>query len=193
MMREFKRALLMFIAFSIATGLIYPLAFTGLSRLVFPKQAEGSLVPVNGKTVGSNLIGQMFTKPEYFHGRPSSADYDAANSGASNMAPSNKKFLDQVRDRVEQVRRENNLAPDTPVPPDLVLASGSGLDPHISPQAALLQVARVAKARSLPETEVEQLVQRHVERPQFRLLGQPRVNVLKLNLALDALAQKRTK
>ena len=189
MMREFKRALAIFIALSIATGLIYPLALTGLSRLLFPRQAEGSLLVVNGKVAGSELIGQMFTKPEYFHGRPSAADYDAANSSASNMGPSNAKFLDQVRGRVEQVRSDYKLLPGAPVPPDLVLASASGLDPDITPEAAMIQVARVAATRGLPEEQIERLVRQHIEPPQFGLWGQRRVNVLKLNLALYALSQ----
>ena len=200
MLREFKPALAVFIVFSIATGLIYPLALTGVSRLLFPRQAEGSLLVAGGKAEnshwgcfqGSELIGQMFTRPDYFHGRPSAVDCDAAGSGASNMGPSSAKFLDQVRGRVEQVRRENGLSADSPVPADMVLASGSGLDPDITPKAALLQVPRIARARGLQAADVERLVLEHTEPPQFGFWGQPRVNVVKLNCALDALAHGRT-
>jgi K+-transporting ATPase ATPase C chain len=192
MMREFKRTVIVFIALSIVTGLIYPLAVTGAARLLFPRQAGGSLLLAGGKTVGSELIGQSFTRPEYFHGRPSAVNCDAAGSGASNLGPSNAKFLDQVKGRVEQVRRENGLSPSAPVPADLVLASGSGLDPDITPRAALLQAARVARACGLSTADVERLVRERTEPPQFGLWGQPRVNVVKLNRALDAMSQGRT-
>lgn len=168
----------------------YTFFITGVAQLTFPYQANGSLLYVDGKVVGSELIGQSFTSPGYFHGRPSARNYDAEDSGGSNLGPTSAKLMEQVRQRVEQVRRENGLAPDAPVPADLVLASGSGLDPHISPESALLQVARVAKARGLPESEVKALVERHIEPPQFGVLGADKVNVLKLNIALDELAKK---
>jgi K+-transporting ATPase ATPase C chain len=192
MMRELKRALAVFIALSIATGLIYPLAITGAARLLFPRQAGGSLLVAGGKTVGSELIGQAFTRPDYFHGRPSAVDCDAAGSGASNLGPSSAKLVDQARGRVEQVRRENGLLPSALVPADLALASGSGLDPDITPRAALLQAARVARARGLSTADVVRLVRERIERPQFGLWGQPRVNVVKLNRALDAMSRGRT-
>jgi K+-transporting ATPase ATPase C chain len=144
---------------------------------------------VNGTLVGSELIGQNFSSPGYFHGRPSAVDYNAASSGGSNLGPTSAKLMEQVRQRVEKVRQENNLSPDATVPADLVLASGSGLDPHISPAGALLQVQRVAKVRELSESKVRTLVEEHIEGQQYGLFGQERVNVLKLNIALDELAR----
>ena len=151
-----------------------------------PDKASGSLLYVNGTVVGSELIGQNFTSPGYFHGRPSAVGYAGNNSGASNYGPTSAKLMEQVRQRVEQVRRENGLFPNASVPADLVLASGSGLDPHISVEGAMLQVQRVARVRGLP-SEVKALVDQHTEYPQFGFLGQERVNVLSLNLALDEL------
>jgi K+-transporting ATPase ATPase C chain len=158
-----------------------------------PYQANGSLLYVDGKVVGSELIGQSFTSPGYFHGRPSAVGYDATGSGASNLGPSSAKLMEQVKERIEKVRQENGLAPDAPVPADMVLASGSGLDPHISPENARLQIGRVAKARKLPESDVKALVEKFIEPPQFGMLGAEKVNVLKLNIALDELAKKTGK
>jgi K+-transporting ATPase ATPase C chain len=174
----------------IVIAVAYTLAITLIAQVFMPYQANGSLLYVDGKVVGSELIGQSFTSPGYFHGRPSAVDYDGANSAGSNLGPSSAKLMDQVRQRVEQVRKENGLASDAPVPADLVLASGSGLDPHISPESALLQVGRVAKARGLPESDVKALVERYIEPPQFGFMGTDKVNVLKLNIALDELAKK---
>jgi K+-transporting ATPase ATPase C chain len=167
---------------------VYTYVITGIAQLVFPYQANGSLLYVDGKLVGSELIGQEFTSPGYFHGRPSAREYNTLDSGGSNLGPTSAKLMEQVKERVERVRKENGLAPGTTVPPDMVLTSGSGLDPHISPENAFLQVGRVAKVRNLAEAEVRVLVEKYVEQPQLGVLGATKVNVLKLNIALDELA-----
>jgi len=190
-MKEVKSAVLLFLAFSLLTGLVYPLVITGVVQTTMPELADGSLITVEGKVIGSGLIGQSFYGPGYFHGRPSAVGYAANGSGASNYGPTSAKLMDQVRRRVEQVRTENNLSQDTPVPADLVQASASGLDPHISMQGAMLQVPRIARARTLPESEVKLLVYQTLEPAEFGILGQERVNVLKLNLAMDDLTRKR--
>ena len=186
-MNQIKITILATIVLTILFGLAYPLLFTGLAQVVFPHQANGSLVTVNGKAVGSELIGQSFTKPEYFHGRPSNAGkdgYDAANSGGSNLGPTNKALVDRVKADVQKFRAEN---PDYtgPIPADLLTSSGSGLDPHISPASAEAQVARVAKARGVAPELVAGLVARHTEGRQWGMFGEPRVNVLLLNVDLD--------
>ncbi|GAC1461194.1 MAG: potassium-transporting ATPase subunit KdpC [Chamaesiphon sp.] len=178
-------------------GLIYPLLTTAVANVIFPYQAQGSLISINGKTIGSELIGQNFTTPQYFHPRPSATNktgttdkalpYNAAQSGGSNYGPTNKKFIDGVKDAVTAYRKENGLAADALVPVDAVTASASGLDPDISIANANLQTTRVAQARNLPVTEVQKLVHQVTTGRQFGLLGEPRVNVLRLNLALDAL------
>lgn len=188
-----RPAIVLTMAFTLLCGLAYPLAITGLAQALLPHQANGSLVVRNGRTIGSELIGQAFASPRYFHGRPSAttaadpadatrtvdAPYNAASSSGSNLGPSSKALADAVRARAQALGTG-------PAPGDLVTASASGLDPHISPAGALVQAARVAAARGLPSARVESLVQRHVEGPSFGLLGEPRVNVLALNLALDA-------
>jgi K+-transporting ATPase ATPase C chain len=196
MLREIRPAIVLVVALTIITGLIYPLAMTGIAGVIFPYQAQGSLIEKDGKVVGSALIGQVFTSDKYFHGRPSAtntpdpkdptknidAPYNAANSGGSNLGPTNKALIDRVKGDVDKLKAEN---PTAAVPIDLVTTSGSGLDPDISPEAAFFQVPRVAKARHLPEERLRQLVANHIEGRTLGLLGEPRVNVLALNLALD--------
>ena len=188
--KQMKPAVLLFIALSVLTGLAYPLLITGIVQVAMPDKAGGSLLYVDGKVVGSELIGQNFSSLGYFHGRPSAVGYAGNNSGASNYGPTSAKLMEQVRQRVEQIRRENGLLPNASVPADLVLASGSGLDPHISAEGAMIQVQRVAKVRGLSESEVKALVDQHTEYPQFGFLGQTRINVLKLNIALDELGRR---
>ena len=199
MLREIRPAIVVLVALTLITGLAYPLAITGIAEVIFPKQAQGSMIESDGKAVGSELIGQVFTSDKYFHGRPSAttapdpndstktvaAPYNAANSGGSNLGPSNKALIDRVKGDIDTLKKEN---PSAPVPIDLVTTSASGLDPDISPDAALFQVPRIAKTRNLPEDRVRQLVADHTEGRLFGLLGEPRVNVLLLNLALDKLA-----
>jgi K+-transporting ATPase ATPase C chain len=199
MLREIRSAIVVLVALTLIIGLAYPLAMTGIAQALFPRQAQGSLIERNGAVVGSELIGQQFESDKYFHGRPSAttapdpndatktvpAPYNAANSGASNLGPSNKALIDRVQADIDKLKQEN---PSMPVPIDLVTTSGSGLDPHISPEAALFQVPRIAKARNRPDGRIRQLVADHTEGRLFGLLGEPRVNVLLLNLALDQLA-----
>lgn len=190
MFRQIVSSVAMLAVLTIVTGFVYPLAMTGLAQAMFPDQANGSVIVQNGVTVGSKLIGQNFTNPAYFHGRPSAAGkdgYDAASSSGSNLGPTNQKLMDTVADNVKKVREENDLPADAAVPSDLVLASGSGLDPHISPAAAYAQIERIAKERSVAVSDVRQLVDRQVDGRQWGIFGEPRVNVLELNLALDAL------
>jgi potassium-transporting ATPase KdpC subunit len=200
MLREIRPAIVLLLGLTLITGLAYPLAITAVAGAIFPKQAEGSLIEKDGKVVGSALIGQEFKSDGYFHGRPSAtvapdpndatktvpAPYNAANSGGSNLGPTSKALSDRLKDDVQKLKAEN---PSMPVPVDLVTTSASGLDPDISPDAALFQVPRVAKARSLPEDKVRQLVTDNTQGRLGGLLGEPRVNVLALNLALDAAAK----
>jgi K+-transporting ATPase ATPase C chain len=186
-MREFTRAILIFVTMTVLLGLAYPFAMTGISQLFFREKANGSLVVSDNRVVGSSLIGQNFSDPAYFHGRPSAMEkpYDASNSGGSNFGPSNAKFLEKVGQRIEEVRKKNGLDFAVAVPADLVLASASGLDPHISVEAAMLQVPRIAKARGLQESEVQDTLRKSAEGPLFGFLGSKRRNVLQLNMALD--------
>ncbi|MDF9392279.1 MULTISPECIES: potassium-transporting ATPase subunit KdpC [Methylococcus] len=189
MTTHFKPALLMLLVWTAITGIAYPVLVTHLGQLLFPHQANGSLIEKDGKLTGSELIGQPFSDPKYFWGRPSATAphaYNAAASSGSNQGPTNPALIDAIKARVQALKEADpgNLAP---VPVDLVTASGSGLDPHISPAAAAYQVARVARLRNLSESVLKELVGRHTEGRQFGFLGEPRVNILRLNLALDAL------
>jgi potassium-transporting ATPase KdpC subunit len=201
MFREIRPAIVLVVALTAITGLAYPLAITGIAGVVFPKQAEGSLIEKDGKVIGSALIGQEFKSDKYFHGRPSAttapdpadssktvpAAYNAANSGGSNLGPTSKALADRVKADVDKLKAEN---PDSAVPADLVTTSASGLDPDISPEGALFQVPRVAKARNMSEESVRELVAQNTQGRLAGLLGEPRVNVLALNMALDDASPK---
>jgi potassium-transporting ATPase KdpC subunit len=199
MLKEIRPAVVMILFMTGLTGFAYPLAMTGASRVLFPHQADGSLILKGGKVVGSELIGQGFSRPGYFHGRPSAttdvdpkdpartvaAPYNAANSSGSNAGPTARTLAERVKADIQALREEN---PDAPVPADLVTTSASGLDPDISPEAALFQVPRVARERGLDPDKLRSLIDRHTSSRMFSVLGEPRVNVLKLNMALDALS-----
>ena len=201
MLKEIRPAIIVLVLLTLITGLAYPLAMTAIAGVIFPRQAQGSMIERDGKVVGSALIGQEFKDDKYFHGRPSAttapdpadstktvpAPYNAANSGGSNLGPTSKALNDRVKEDVDKLKAEN---PSAPVPIDLVTTSASGLDPDISPEGALFQVPRVAKARHMPEDRVGQLVTENTKGRFAGLLGEPRVNVLALNLALDAAASK---
>lgn len=196
MLREIRPAIVFLVGLVAITGLIYPLAMTGAAQVLFPYQAQGSLIEQSGKVIGSSLIGQQFSEDKYFHGRPSAttspdpqdssksvpAPYNAVNSMGSNLGPTNKALADRLKESVDALKKEN---PSKRVPVDLVTTSGSGLDPDISPEAALFQVPRVAKARNLPEARVRSVVENLIATPTLGFLGEPRINVLQLNLAMD--------
>jgi K+-transporting ATPase ATPase C chain len=201
MLREIRPAIVLLLGLTLITGLAYPLAMTGIAGIIFPRQAQGSLIEKDGKVIGSALIGQEFKDDKYFHGRPSAttapdpndstktvpAPYNAANSGGSNLGPTSKALADRLKEDVDKLKAEN---PSQAVPVDLVTTSGSGLDPDISPEAALFQAPRVAKARNMPEEQVRELVAQNTKGRTIGILGEPRVNVLALNLALDAAGAK---
>jgi len=201
MVKEVRPLLTLFLALTVITGLIYPLAMTGIAGILFPHQAQGSLVARQGTVVGSELIGQSFTSARYFHGRPSAttgpdpadatksvaAPYNAANSMGSNLGPTSKALIERVQADVAKRQQEN---PDMPVPVDLVTTSGSGLDPDISPEAAFFQIPRVAKARHIPEDRLRDLVNQYIQGRILGIFGEPRVNVLALNMGLDRIAAR---
>lgn len=193
MKHQLRPALMMLLTLTLLTGVIYPLAVTGLAQLLLPSLADGSLIIRDGKVIGSELIGQQFDDPKYFWGRPSATSpfpYNAAASSGSNLGPTNPAFIDAVRGRVSALRAADPVN-DTPIPVDLVTASGSGLDPHMSPAAAEYQLKRVARARGLGENTLRDLVARHTEGRQLGVLGERRINILKLNVALDDLTAER--
>jgi K+-transporting ATPase ATPase C chain len=183
--KDLRTAVIAFVLFSALLGLAYPYAITGIAQAVFHREANGSLVSVNGHTVGSSLVGQNFISPAYFHPRPSAVDYNAASSGGSNLGPSSAALATRVAGDVAKVRQENNLPVGARIPVDAVTASGSGLDPHISPAYAELQVARIAKARGASQDAVRSLVKQNMDGSLIGVAGEPRVNVLELNIALD--------
>ena len=185
-MKHVRPAILMLVVMTLITGLVYPLAMTGLGQLLFPRQANGSLVMVNGKVVGSSIVGQLWTKPQYFHGRPSAAGkgYDPTATGGTNYGPTSKKLIDATRATLASLEKENPGASGPP-PMDLVTSSGSGIDPDISPEGAYWQAPRVARARAVPVLQINALIAQHVQGRTFGFLGEPHVNVLELNLALD--------
>lgn len=194
MLRQILSAVRIFVVLTVICGVLYPLLMTGIAQAVFPFQANGSMLTHNNAPVGSRLIGQQFTSAAYFHGRPSAAGekgYDATSSSGSNLGPTSKKLMDTVADNLKQVREENELDATTPIPSDLALASASGLDPDISPAAAYIQADRVAKERKMEAGDVRRLVAMHIQERQWGLFGEARINVLELNLALDALPMKR--
>ena len=184
MIKDIKNALLLFVVMALILGLIYPLIITGISQVIFPYQANGDLIKVNGNIEGSELIGQNFTSPRYFQGRPSAVNYNASNSGGSNYGPTNQKLIDRVNSSINEIKSENNLPSNTIIPADLVLASGSGLDRYITVDSAELQVSRIANARNLNESVIRDIIKKNEEVP-FPYVGQPVVNVLKINIALD--------
>ena len=186
MIKDLKSAIIIFGMMAIVLGLIYPLVLTGISQAVFPYQANGEMIKVNGNIIGSELIGQNFESSQYFHGRPSAIDYNASTSGGSNYGPTNQKLIDRVNETTNQIKINENLPANATIPSDMVLASGSGLDRYISVESAIIQVPRIAKARNISESSIKDLIHKTQELP-LPEIGQPLVNVLKLNIALDGI------
>jgi K+-transporting ATPase ATPase C chain len=186
LIKELKRALIIFGTLALVLGIIYPLFITGISQVAFPYQANGEMIKVNGTVVGSALIGQSFEGPQYFQGRPSAIDYNASTSGGSNYGPTNQKLIDRVNETINEIKTNDSLSANATIPSDMVLASGSGLDRYISTEDALIQVPRIAKTRNISESMIKNLIQQNQETP-FPWIGQPVVNVLKLNMALDGI------
>ena len=188
MLKQCLNGLSLLIVLTVLTGVVYPLTMTGLAQVVFPVQANGSLLERDGKVIGSVLIGQTFSQPGYFHGRPSAAGqegYDATSSSGTNLGPTSAKLMEGIKGKLEEVRQENNLEANARIPADLVTSSGSGLDPDISLEGAYIQVGRVAQERHMSADQVKNLVEEHAKRLQLGFLGEKRVNVLEINLALD--------
>lgn len=188
--QDLNSSIRIFLVLSMITGLVYPLLVTEIAQNLMPEKAEGSLLTVDERIVGSELVGQEFIRPSYFHGRPSAVGYAANGSGASNLGPTSDRLMEQTAQRIQKIKRDNSLSEDATVPADSVLASGSGLDPHISLEAAMMQVPRIARARGINESEVQEIVKSSIEPPQLGILGQERINVLKLNLALEEIAKE---
>ncbi len=191
-LRHFKTAFILLTLFTLLTGLVYPFLITGIAQLFFPWRANGSLIEQTGKIIGSELIGQSFTDPKYFWGRPSATSpfpYNGASSSGSNFGPLNPTFISLVKERVENLKKVDKENAQK-IPIDLVTASASGLDPEISPLAAFYQVSRIAKARNIPESAIKELIEQHIKKRTFYVLGEPRINVLNLNIALDNLRVK---
>ena len=184
-MGEIKRGLIIFVLFSVLTGLIYPIFITGIAQIFWKDKANGSLIIKDRRVIGSKLIGQDFTSPRYFNGRPSVVDYKGSVSSASNLGQTSSKLVENVQKQINKVRSENSLVTDSKIPADLVLSSASGLDPHISLDSALLQVSRIARVRGITMDKLKSIIYKNLEEPQFKFLGQKRVNVLTLNLELD--------
>ncbi|HEY8173821.1 MAG TPA: potassium-transporting ATPase subunit KdpC [Dehalococcoidia bacterium] len=187
-LKDLRTGVIAFVLFSVLFGLAYPAAITGIAQLVFNRQANGSIIERDGEAVGSSLVGQSFSAPTYFHSRPSAAGadgYDASASSGSNLGPSSQVLADRIAEDAAAIREENGLAPDAELPVDAVTASSSGLDPHISPAYAMLQVPRIARERDVPEADVRRLVEKNRDDSTFFVLGEPRVNTLRLNLDLD--------
>jgi potassium-transporting ATPase KdpC subunit len=190
-MKHVRTSLLLLVIMTILLGFVYPLAMSGIARLMFQERANGSLVTAKGRIIGSGLIGQNFSRPAYFHGRPSANNYDGTSSGGSNLGPTNRKLINLALQNLERVRMENSLTPDAKIPSDLVLAPASGLDPHISLDSALIQATRIARARGMEIKVIDDLIAHNTERPYVHMFGNPFVNVLILNMALDAYGDKK--